>query len=190
MKRAGLAFAVFLLSVSGVTFAQSHDATDEVVKPEARQAFDKLKTLAGSWVGQLTTFPSSPEHDGGFAQFAMRVTSRGHAIAHELSLAGIPDHPLTMFYLEDDDLVLTHYCDAGNRPRMVGKLSPDGKTLEFDFVELTGSEEHGHMHRAVFTFIDENHHTEDWTYVMPGNNSVRAHFDLHRTNFASGPSGN
>ena len=189
MKPYRLMLAVLFMSGSSLTLAQSHDASHELQPSEAQASFDMLKTLAGSWVGQLTTFPSSPEHDGSFAQFSLRVTSRGHALAHELSLASIPDHPLTMFYLENDDLVLTHYCDAGNRPRMIGKISPDGKTLEFDLVDLTGSNDHGHMHRAVFTFIDENHHTEDWTYVMPDDNSVRAHFDLHRTNFATGPDG-
>jgi hypothetical protein len=34
----------------------------------------------------------------------------------------------------------------------------------------------------VFTMIDENHHIEDWTYMMPGDKPVHARFDLHRTN--------
>ena len=46
------------------------------------------------------------------------------------------------------------------------------------------------MHHAVFTFIDENHHTEDWTYMMPGDKPVRAHFDLQRTNGGTIVSGN
>jgi hypothetical protein len=189
MKPYRFLLAVLFMSASSLTLAQSHDASHEVSPSKAQESFDILKTLAGSWVGQLTTFPSAPDFDGSFAQFSMRVTSRGHALAHELSLSGIPDHPLSMFYIEDDRLVLTHYCDAGNRPRMVGKVSPDGKSVEFDLVDLAGSNDHGHMHRAVFTFIDENHHTEDWTYMMPGDNPVRAHFELHRTNFASGPDG-
>ena len=63
-----------------------------------------------------------------------------------------------MFYLEDDQQLLTHYCDSGNRPRMVGKLSPDGKTLEFDFLDLSGGNEYGDLHRALFNFIVVNHH--------------------------------
>ena len=30
--------------------------------------------------------------------------------------------------------------------------------------------------------IDANHHTEDWTFMMPGDKPVHAHFDLQRTN--------
>jgi hypothetical protein len=29
--------------------------------------------------------------------------------------------------------------------------------------------------------VDANHHTEDWTYMMPGDKLVRAHMDLERT---------
>ena len=109
------------------------------------------------------------------------MTSRGNALVHEISIPGLPDHPVTMFYLEDDRLMLTHYCDAGNRPRMAGKVSPDGKSVEFDFLDLSGGNERGHMHHAKFTFIDENHHLEEWTYMMPGDKPVRVLFDLQRT---------
>jgi hypothetical protein len=117
----------------------------------------------------------------------MRVTSRGNALVHELQEANTPfdptkyDHPVTMLYLDSDRLTLIHYCDAGNRPRMIARKSPDGKTIEFDFVDISGGTQYGHMHHAVFTAIDANHHTEDWTYMMPGDKPVHAHFDLQRT---------
>jgi len=167
-----------------------HKPAENVPPSDAQKAFDALKTVAGSWVGQLTTVPPVGNVDGTFAQFSMRVTSMGNALVHELSISGRPDHPVTMFYLEGDRLLLTHYCDAGNRPRMTGKVSPDGKTLEFDFVDLSGSNQHGHMHHAVFTFVDANHHTEDWTYMTPNDQPIRAHFVLQRTSAGSGGSGN
>jgi len=76
--------------------------------------------------------------------------------------------------------MLIHYCDAGNRPRMTARISPDGKKVEFDFLDLSGGTQFGHMDHAVFTFIDADHHTEDWTYMMSGDKPVRAHFDLRR----------
>ena len=184
MKPFRFALFILLMSQSNPTFAQSaaHTSSDEIAPSDAQKAFDRLKTLEASWVGELTTSPQAPTADGKFAQFSLRVTSRGNAFVHEMSISGMPDHPVTMFYLDGDRLLLTHYCDAGNRPRMAGKVSPDGRTLEFDFLDLSGGNQRGHMHHAVFTFIDENHHTEDWTYMMPGDTPVRAHFDLQRTN--------
>lgn len=179
--------AIIFVSGSNLSLAQSveHAPPEDSAPSASEEAFETLKTLAGSWVGRLTTFPTEPSVENAFAQFSLRVTSRGHALAHEFSVSGLPDHPVSMVYLNDDRLYLTHYCDAGNRPRMVGEISPDGKKLVFEFVDLSGSNEHGHMHRAVFTFIDGNHHTEDWTYMMPGERPVRSHFDLQRTSFAS-----
>jgi hypothetical protein len=179
------------LSLPLPAFAQSgmHSQSGNAAPTDAQKAFEALKTVAGSWVGQLTTVPPVPTVDGRFAQFSLQVSSMGHALVHELSVSGRPDHPVTMFYLDSDRLLLTHYCDAGNRPRMAGRLSPDGKTLEFDFIDLSGGNQKGHMHHALFTFIDADHHTEDWTYMMPGDQPVRAHFDLQRTNAGSGASG-
>ena len=191
MKSLRPRLSVVLMLLFTVAFAQS-DAQKPSAAPapsDAQKAFEKLKTVAGSWVGQLTTFPQEPTVDGKFAQFSLRVTSLGNALVHELSVSGRPDHPVTMFYLDGNRLLLTHYCDAGNRPRMVGKVSPDGKTLEFDFIDLSGGNQYGHMHHAVFTFIDANHHIEDWTWMGPGDKPTRAHFDLQRTNAGSGTSG-
>jgi len=164
-----LSFVPLLLST--LAFAQS----------DAQRSFDQLKTLAGAWEGRVTTVPPKADIEGKLMQTTLRVTSMGNALMHEMTGAGRPDDPITMLYLDGDRLLLTHYCDAGNRPRMTGKTSPDGKTVEFDFLDVAGSTQYGHMHHAVFTVIDANHHTEDWTYMEPGDKPVRAHFDLTRT---------
>jgi phage tail protein X len=177
MKTIRVVLVAVLLSLS-VAFAQS----------DAQKSFDKLKTLAGNWEGPVTVAPPQPEmQDGKPLHISIRVTSRGNAIVHEMQEAGTPldpakyDHPVTMLYLDSDHLTLVHYCDAGNRPRMVARAS-DGRTVEFDFVDMSGGNEYGHMYHAVFTPIDANHHIEDWTYMMPGDKPVHAHFDLRRTN--------
>lgn len=181
-----------LISFATTTFAQS-DAQKPVAKSEAHKmdvpkaaapksdaqiSFDTMKTLAGSWEGPVTTSPQAVEVEGKPAQILLRVTSRGNALMHDLTIAGIPDNPITMFYLDSDRMLLTHYCDAGNRPRMTGKMSPDGKKVEFEFLDIAGNPQY-HMHHAVFTIIDENHHTEDWTFMM-GDQPIHAHFELKR----------
>lgn len=178
MKSLIFMLCVAVMSLSAAVFAES----------DAQKSFDKLKTLAGSWQGAVTTEPKQPDWDNGKGvHVSMRVTSRGNALVHEMAEPGVQDdptrydHPVTMFYLDGDRLLLTHYCDAGNRPRMTAKASPDGKTVEFEFLDVTGNMQYGHMQHAVFTVIDANHHTEDWTFLMPGDKPVRAHLDLQRT---------
>lgn len=173
--------------ISLSTVALLWPGTALAAESDAQKSFDKLKTLAGAWQGPLTVDP--PQEDiknGMLEQVSLRVTSRGNALVHEMYDPDKPDdptrydHPLTMLYLDGDRLILTHYCDAGNRPRMVARPSPDGKKVEFDFADLSGGNENGHMYHAVFTVVDTNHHIEDWTYMTPGDKPVHAHFDLER----------
>src|SRR5260370_30257253 len=172
-----IATSVVFILLAARAFAADAAATQS----DAQKSFDKMKNLAGSWEGHVTTVPQAPEIDGKLIQVSLRATSMGNALMHEMTGAGRPDDPITMLYLDGDRLLLTHYCDAGNRPRMTGKISPDGKTVEFDFRDIAGSTENGHMHHAAFTIIDANHHTEDWTYMMPGDKPMHAHFELQRT---------
>jgi hypothetical protein len=189
MKSICLMLFVALMSLTTVAFAQhdAHKATDQVASPEAQKSFDAMKGLAGNWEGPVTVDPPQPEmSDGKPLHITMRVTSRGNALVHEMQEAGTPldaakyDHPVTMFYVDSGRLTLVHYCDAGNRPRMLARPSADGKSVEFDFSDISGSTDYGHMHHAVFTFVDSNHHIEDWTYMMPGDKPIHAHFDLKR----------
>jgi len=186
MKSLGFVLSVVLMSLSSLAFAQSEApkssaaiAPKPVAQSDAQKSFDQLKTLAGTWEGHLTTVPQAPEVEGKLVQLSLRVTSMGNALMHEIKVGGRPDDPITMLYLDGDRLMLTHYCDAGNRPRMTGKMLPDGKTVEFEFLDVAGSTQYGHMHHAVFTAIDANHHTEDWTF-MEGDKPVQVHFDLRR----------
>jgi hypothetical protein len=188
MKPYQFLLSAALMSLSTVALAQSAAPAPEAPQSEAQKSFDTLKSLAGEWEGGVTVVPPMPGMTGDKAllHVSLRVTSRGHALVHELQQAGTPldpakyDHPVTMLYLDGDVLNLVHYCDAGNRPHMIGKASPDGKTVEFELANVSGGMEHGHMHHAVFTYVDPDHHTEDWTYMMPGDKAVHAHFDLHR----------
>jgi hypothetical protein len=158
-------FRVFLalLFISTAAFGQS----------AAQKSFEQLKALAGSWDG---TLDSQPMH------VSLRVTSMGNALLHEMRGSG-PDDPITLFLLDGDRLLLTHYCDAGNQPRMVATTSPDGKTIVFNFLEATNllSSQMGHMQRVTFTFIGSDHHTEKWEFARADGKEMGGLLDLKRT---------
>src|SRR5215472_17253654 len=172
-----------------VVFAQSdmHKSDAAQKSSDAQRAFDQLKSLAGTWRASVKATPPDPHIDGAAPEITLRVTSRGNALVHEMQEAGTAldptryDHPVTMLYLDGDKLNLIHYCDAGNLPHMVARPSADGKKVEFDFTDLSGGNQYGHMYHAVFTIIDADHHTEEWTYMMPGDKPMQAHADLVRT---------
>ena len=158
-----LLICLFLPTGSGTSIAQMSHAAAASTQSDAQKAFEIMKALAGSWEGSIM---------GLSTHITIRVTSSGNAILHEATGPGRPDNPITMFYVDGDRLLLTHYCDAGNRPRMVGKISPDGKRVEFDFLDVSGNTQKGMMNHMVFTMIDATHHSEGATYMLPGNKSM------------------
>ena len=163
MKSIRFLFSAALVGLSTLAFAQSN----------AQKSFDQMKSLAGSWEGTI---------DGKAIQISLRVTSMGNALIHETRMAGKPDDPITMLYVDGDRLLLTHYCDAGNRPRMAATMTPDGKTVDFHLLDVANlnDKQVGYMQHAVFTTVDANHHTEDWTFLAQGK-PVNAHIALQRT---------
>ena len=87
-----------------------------------------------------------------------------------------------MIFVEGDRLTLVHYCEAGNRPRLVARKAspPHQKSVEFNFVDISGARDPAYLHDLVFTIVDADRHTEDWTFQLPGEKSLHAHFDLKR----------
>lgn len=185
MKSLSRVLCIGVLSLSQVTLAQNPLPGQKAnpVKSAAQVSFSALKNLAGTWTGQVTTDPPNPELEGAI-QVTMRVASRGNVLVHEIPPGGVPE--LTMIYLDGERLTLVHYCEAGNRPRMMARPSPDQKTIEFDFVDISGNTTPAYLHRFVFTLIDTNHHSEDWTFMLPGGKLLHAHFDLKRAS-GNGP---
>lgn len=160
MMRARIAVSLAILLFTTAVFAQ-----------DAKKSFESLKSLAGSWQGK------SPQ--GKPFQVSYRVTSGGSAVMSEIQ--GQEEDMVTMFHMDGDRLLMTHYCGAGNQPRMKASTSPDGKTITFDFIDATNlaSPSAGHMHKMVLTMIDGDHHAEDWYFVQDGK-EMRERFELER----------
>ncbi len=136
-------------------------------------AFDQLKTLAGHWEG--TT------QDGKKGQVSYEVISGGSVLMERLSPGNEPDM-ITMYSLEGDRILVTHYCSAGNQPTMQTGPSPaaNGK-IEFTFLRLAGAKSpgEGHMVGLTLSMPDKNHLIQSWTYDDHGK-AVTENFTLTR----------
>ncbi len=155
MKAAPIVTLFALLLCTSAGLAQS----------TAQQSFDALKGLAGEWQGKDTL--------GHQVEIIFRVTSGGSALLSELVEPSQKEDMITMFHVDGDRLLLTHYCSAGNQPRMKGVISPYGKTITFDFVDVTNlsSPKAGHMRGLMIHILSPDHHTEEWTFVENGKES-------------------
>jgi len=161
MKSLRSVFAVFVVLAVTTAFAQS----------DAQKSFDRLKTLVGTWEAQAP--------DGKTVQVVFRETSAGSALLSEIM--GHEDM-ITMFHMDGGRLMMTHYCGAGNQPRMVGSVSPDGKAFTFNFLDATNvlPSQPGHMEHLTVALLDPSHHTEEWSFLAQDGKQMRELFDLHR----------
>ncbi len=147
-------------------------ATAAFAQTDAQRAFASIKSMPGTWEGK------GP--DGHPLHVVFKITGNGSAVMSEID--GHSDDMISMIHLDGPDrLLMTHYCGAGNQPRMEASLSPDGKTITFNFVDATNldSADSGHMQKMVLTMLDDNHHTEEWTFVNHGKEHKEV-FDLRR----------
>jgi len=159
----------------GTSVAQTATPSNNAAAPsDAQKVFDQMKTLAGSWQGTIM---------GISINVTIRLASSGTAILHEATTEGgrPPNHEITMFYVEGDRLLATHYCDGGNRARFEGKMSADGKTSEFNFLDVTGSTRGGLVKRMVFTIIDANKHVVEFTFIKPDGKPMELRGEFERT---------
>ena len=169
-----LAILIILVATAAVAMAQEPPKAASA-ESDAKKTFEKLKTLTGSWQGTIMDISIN---------FTIRAASSGTAILHEGHTDGgnPPNHEITMFYVEGDRLLATHYCDAGNRSRFEGKMSPDGKAIELSFIDVVGSTRGGYLKGMVLTMIDANHHNVEATFVMPDGKPIQFRGEFQRTN--------
>jgi hypothetical protein len=141
-----MAFVVF--SVCGTAVAS-----------DGQQSFDQLKSLEGKWAGKGS--------EGQVVKVSFRMTAGGSALLSETHGEG-PENMITMFHMDGDRLLLTHYCGAGNQPRMK-VTTADAKSITFEFMDGTNiGPGDGHMQRVTFTQRDADHHTEEWVFLDHG----------------------
>lgn len=124
--------------------------------------FDRLKTLVGEW--QAT----SPR--GEIFTSTIRPVSNGTAV--EETFQNSEDNQMVTLYTPNRDrLLVTHFCSAGNQPRMeTAPVKPGQNEFVFSLVGISNLKNPatGHMQSLTLRIIDNDHFTEQWTWRENG----------------------
>ena len=150
-----------LLLVSATIHAKPPVNSEEL---QATAAFARLKSLTGDW--------ESVGPKGEHSHLNYQVISAGTAVMERFTsdvLPHISGSMITVYYIDKGQLVLTHYCIAGNQPHLrATRYDTQTGELDFDFVDggniVSGDE--GHMHTARMRFVDDDHLRSEWQFMQ------------------------
>jgi hypothetical protein len=129
---------------------------------ESAAAFKQLTSLAGEWEAIQEGVPVKETYT---------LTANGSVLMSETKPAD-SEPMITMFTVDGDHLIATHYCVAGNQPQMVtrtvGDLEKDG--LTFSLARVTGMKtpEDWHNTDVMVKLDDKDHMTQRWNYLYKG----------------------
>jgi hypothetical protein len=149
---------------------------EEKATPVNVKRFEALKQLAGEWVEV-----GKEGKPGDKVVSSIRVTSAGTAVQETL-FPGSDHEMVTMYHLDGDDLVLTHYCSLGNQPRLRAEPGKDVDRIVFKFVgagNLKSSDDH-HINGATFTLDGKDHFKAEWVSCKEGKACHQVNLDLVR----------
>ncbi|HLJ89509.1 MAG TPA: hypothetical protein VKZ53_22055 [Candidatus Angelobacter sp.] len=168
-----LALVIVFCVSSFVSASAASTAAPAKDQQNASQAFDKLKALAGTW-------EASSEH--GKSTISYEVIAHGTSLIERIHTADKEDMA-TVYHLDGDRLVLTHYCEAGNQPEMTAAaFDPESNEIRFNFARISNlsNPNAGHMHSAAFHFDSANQTTMDWKWYENGKEGFTIHIQAHR----------
>jgi len=145
----------------GMALFVAASATFGADKTKSEEAFDRLAALKGKWSG---------EQEGVKVSLIYTLTANGSALMEEFRPEKGPVM-ITMFTVDGDHLIATHYCSAKNQPQMVTSAITDAqKPLAFSLARITGLKSPDAWHNTRLTVIqeDNDHLTQEWTYQSKG----------------------
>ena len=144
-------------------------------KSPAAEGFAKLKTLQGEWVD-----PDGIFGEKGKVAVTYRVTGAGNTVVETFPV-GTANEMVTVYHLEGDKVVLTHYCTSNTQPKMVS-AGLQGNTLAFEFAggANINPATTSHMHSASFEFVSADEIKSTWVNWNGGKSDHSATFRVVR----------
>jgi hypothetical protein len=136
---------------------------------------ESLKKLVGTWQGKAKMGAQEIP-----VTIVYESTAGGTAVLERL-FPGMPHEMTSVYTAEGDKVVMTHYCAAGNHPKMTLKKA-DAKNLAFEMTgtEGLGSAKETHMHAMSVAWVDADHIRETWTSYENGSKKEDKAFELTR----------
>jgi hypothetical protein len=161
MKRMiGIHSLYILIAVMGsVILAPAQTRPQDGSKSEA--VFKQLTSLVGEWEAVQDGVPVTETYT---------LTANGSAVMAETKPGSDPAM-ITIFTVDGDHLMATHYCAARNQPQMETGIPDDlQKGVTFSLVRVTGMKTPDDWHNTgvTITLDDKDHMTQRWTYVYKG----------------------
>lgn len=149
--------------------------------PSAR-AFENFKNLVGQWQGT--------NQKGQKVEASYELVAAGSAVLERYIEPNDKTRSpmITLYHLDGDRLMLTHYCMAGNQPRMRAEsFGESGDEVRFELVDATNlaTPDAGHMHRALFEFKAKDRLVTRWTWHEKGKDVFTETQELKRVESTS-----
>lgn len=141
--------------------------------PAPSPALDALKTLAGDWE---MTDKEGKKH----VSSVFKVVAAGSAVSQNM-FPGTEHEMVNMYHMDGDKVVMTHYCAAGNQPRMTSAAPKDGVyKFTLDKVSNMRDKDDMYMGELTLTIKDKDTFVEEWTSFMQGKKAGTATFEYTR----------
>jgi hypothetical protein len=126
----------------------------------ATTTFNSLKSLVGDWQGR----------DGDrVVSVNYRLTANDSALVETWTMSPTRES-ITIYTLDGERLIATHYCPQGNQPRLrLRRQDADGK-LQFQFLDGTGLQDKtaSHQHAMWIKIDSADSFTRSETYIQNG----------------------
>ncbi|MBI3131884.1 MAG: hypothetical protein HYZ13_11210 [Acidobacteria bacterium] len=149
----------------GLLAAPQAPAPTPAVKGAA--VFQEMSGLVGSWEG---TFANGRRHT-----VTYRLTAGGTVLVETWALAPGRES-MTLYHLDGEALVATHYCPQGNQPRLQGVVDGHLTRRSFAFRDGTNLRVPGGSHQHAFWVERQgpDKYLRSETYVANGSTAAEA----------------
>lgn len=162
MKKQTLLSVSLLLLGSTLAWANKSETTSAMPKKPESATFTLMKKMVGTWDVEDTK-------DKNKFKIVYSMASSDRCIKETMDMG---NHSMDTLYCDNGDSVIaTHYCAAGNQPRLKSMpLAANAKTVTFDFLDATGmsSPDEGHMHKLVMDMPGTDKVTAKWSFYEKG----------------------